>query len=416
MYNKNTENTITYECNNNDFFTDIDPDLNYINHTNKKCSYYTINEFNKDYFNFNKRKNNLSLFHTNIRSSSHNKINDLKCYLSTLNIDFSIIGLSENWGKQDTIDLRNPPGYIHHHYIRSDKRGGGVSLYVKNGIQYKLRKNFKNNENLFESVFIEIDKNEFGTNKNIIIGVINKPPNTSVKHFNEKIEKLLGLIQNEKKYDYLFGDFNVCSNYEITETDLQKQNFYHLLQSYYYHKIITVPTRVDERTQTYSLIDNIYTNIPESYADMSGVFKTHISDHYSIFSVHKSPDRITNTQYRIKRNFCEKNKSLFKKSLKKEGWAGIYKYVSVQLAYSHFNNQLKTYFDHHFPIQQTKINYSNRNEWINKALKNEIIERERLFIYKKKYRTQENIDVYTKFRNKNLSNQRKTERNYYKSY
>ena len=125
LYNKNTENTITYECHNNDFFTDIDPDLNYINHTNKKCSYYTINEFNKDYFNYNKRKNNLSLFHTNIRSSSHNKINDLKCYLSTLNMDFSIIGLSENWGKQDTIDLRNLPGYIHHHYIRSDKRGGG---------------------------------------------------------------------------------------------------------------------------------------------------------------------------------------------------------------------------------------------------------------------------------------------------
>ena len=41
LYNKNTENTITYECNNNDFFTDVDPDLNYINHTNKKCSYYT---------------------------------------------------------------------------------------------------------------------------------------------------------------------------------------------------------------------------------------------------------------------------------------------------------------------------------------------------------------------------------------
>ena len=41
--------------------------------------------------------------------------------------------------------------------------------------------------------------------------------------------------------------------------------------------------------------------------------------------------------------------------MKKEGWAGIYKYVSVQLAYSHFNNQLKTYFDHHFPIQQTKL-------------------------------------------------------------
>ena len=73
-----------------------------------------------------------------------------------------------------------------------------MRLYVKNGIQYKLRKNFKNNENLFESVFIEIDKNEFGSNKNIIIGVIYKPPNTSVKHFNEKLEKILGLIQKGK--------------------------------------------------------------------------------------------------------------------------------------------------------------------------------------------------------------------------
>ena len=60
----------------------------------------------------------------------YNKINDLKCYLSTLNIDFSIIGLSENWGKQDTIDLRNLHGYIHHHYIRSDERGRGVSLSI----------------------------------------------------------------------------------------------------------------------------------------------------------------------------------------------------------------------------------------------------------------------------------------------
>ena len=102
------------------------------------------------------------------------------------------------------------------------------------------------------------------------------------------------------------------------------------------HKLITVPTRVDDKnTNVFFIIDNIYTNIPESYADMSGVFKTHISDHYSIFSVHKSPDRITNTQYRIKRNVCEKNKSLFKKSLKKEGWSDIYKYVNVQLAYSH---------------------------------------------------------------------------------
>ena len=36
LYNKNSEHTITYECNNNDFFTNLDHDLNYMNHTNKK--------------------------------------------------------------------------------------------------------------------------------------------------------------------------------------------------------------------------------------------------------------------------------------------------------------------------------------------------------------------------------------------
>ena len=50
---------------------------------------------------------------------------------------------------------------------------------------------------------------------------------------------------------------------------------------------------------------------------------------------------------------------------------------------------------------------------INSTLKKEIIERERLFIYKKKYLTQENKDKYIKFRNQNLSNQRKAERDYY---
>ena len=73
-----------------------------------------------------------------------------------------------------------------------------VNIYVKNGVQYKLRKKYIKYEGLYESVFIEIDKNEFGSDKNIIIGVICKPSNTSVKHFNEKLEKLLGLIEKEK--------------------------------------------------------------------------------------------------------------------------------------------------------------------------------------------------------------------------
>ena len=87
-----------------------------------------------------------------------NLINDLKCYLSTLGIEFSIIGLTENWGKQHNIDLRNLSGYKHHYFIRLNRRGGGVSLYVKNCLPHKQRIDLANNDNIFESLFIEIDK------------------------------------------------------------------------------------------------------------------------------------------------------------------------------------------------------------------------------------------------------------------
>ena len=90
------------KCNNNDFFTEIDPDLNLINHANTNSSYYTIKEFQKTYFKNKERKDNSSLF-IQILEAVPLKKKDLKCDLSTLGIEFSIIGLTENWGKQHTI-------------------------------------------------------------------------------------------------------------------------------------------------------------------------------------------------------------------------------------------------------------------------------------------------------------------------
>ena len=52
--------------------------------------------------------------------------------------------------------------------------------------------------------------------------------------------------------------------------------------------------------------------------------------------------------------------------------------------------------------------------YIDEKLKNEIKERERLSIIKRKYPTQENIANYKSFKNLNLSNQRKAEINFYK--
>ena len=65
----------------------------------------------------------------------------LKSYLQTLNVNFSIVGVSENWGTVENIDVQTMPGHSHEYCIRSNgKRGGGVSIYVKSNLPYKVRK------------------------------------------------------------------------------------------------------------------------------------------------------------------------------------------------------------------------------------------------------------------------------------
>ena len=48
-----------------------------------------------------------------------------------------------------------------------------------------------------------------------------------MKQFNEKVEKLLSLIQHEKKM-HIYWETNICSKSDLIDTDLQNQNFYQL--------------------------------------------------------------------------------------------------------------------------------------------------------------------------------------------
>ena len=50
----------------------------------------------------------------------------------------------------------------------------------------------------YESIFIEVDKALFNTNRNSIIGEIYKPPSSNQKTFNIDLERLLVKIIKEK--------------------------------------------------------------------------------------------------------------------------------------------------------------------------------------------------------------------------
>ena len=176
-------------------------------------------------------------------------------------------------------------GYVAEHNCRLNRTGGGVSLYIKNEIEYSIRKDLLLQNSSLESLFIEIDKKHFKKKKDIVVGVFYRPPDTNIRVFNNYLLECLDAIKGEKKTAYLLGDFNV--NILNSDNHLPTREFVDSLFSHSFIPKITKPTRVTNRSAT--LIDNIFSNVPpDSECDLSGILYTDISDHFPVFYIDNS--------------------------------------------------------------------------------------------------------------------------------
>ena len=248
------------------------------------------------------------------------------------------------------IDVQNIPGYSHKYCTRTNgKNGGGVSLYIKKSISYKVRTKLAFQTNDFESLVIEFDKNIFFSKKNIIVCIFDRSPKSSLKLFNEKLDNILDIIHREKKYCYIMGHFNVNCINDFSDVTLYSQQFINMFLSHYYLKLITIPTRVRQSSAT--LLDNIYTTDPMS--GQNGVLTSEFSDNFSTFTIRQNMEPKIPDKYRYKREFTNKNISKLNKQFKKIDWNSTLNTDSVLLDFSCFIALVKDIFDSCFP--QKKI-------------------------------------------------------------
>ena len=171
---------------------------------NNNTEYYTddsMNELSKLVNN-----NNLSMLNVNIRSVYKN-IDSLKDFLHTCDIHFNVIGISETWLKDQPHEYFRLDGYNMEAQNRPEKGGGGVCLFVDDTLNYTIREDINSIKHPLytETLFIEIERPKA---KNIIIGVVYKPPDQDVCEFNQYIENVLSSItKDENKLIYIMGDF-----------------------------------------------------------------------------------------------------------------------------------------------------------------------------------------------------------------
>ena len=235
-----------------------DPDIQYFNDSTVlqnigSCDYYLEDTFVNKCTDLSINENSLSLMQFNIRSIPKN-LDKLENYLAGLRFSFTVIGISETWLKESNVDCYSLRGYQHYFVYRENKSGGGVSIFVKEGLSVKARPGFTKNENCIESLFIELPKEELGTKKNTVVGMIYRPPNQDVATFTETLSEILLKIKQENKFLFLMGDFNI--NILQTDKHLPSDDFLDSVYSLSLFPLITKPTRITANTST--SIDNIF--------------------------------------------------------------------------------------------------------------------------------------------------------------
>ena len=384
-----TSNSAYYDRPDHSILSDIDPDFNYLN--NIKESIINSNYYNETTFNSKFRSNtNFSLLHLNIRSVvSH--FTEFLCYLDSLDFVFKVIALSETAMNATSINYLIP-NYNCEMNIRENRKGGGVSLYVHNTFQYKIRNDLQLG-GVVNSVFVELLKTTTNSRHNIICGCVYRPPSMSLSVFNKLLTDMFGKIQSENKFAYIFGDFNV-NTMSNAIGNANAQEFKNIFSSNYCLPLITKPTRITHLCA--SLIDNIYSNVPINTSKCdSGILEVSISDHYAIFAIDNSTHIKANAPQVTKRSFCNKNIENFRRCLNNQSWDFVYESEDLQAAFSRFQGVIDVHFNSNFKLHTFTRTYRNRHPWMTEALRTQISLKNSMY---KEYVKSNNADIVESYK------------------
>ena len=359
----------------------IDPDSNNFMDDAINFSKYSMVDFYKSNI---KSTNSLNIMHNNARSLlSEGRIDEYNILLDYINNPFHILAFTETWLKPDNVNLVNFEGYDGSHIIRPvdnnfdlKEKGGGISIFIKENLQYKVREDLNVVLPYMETLFIELTFN----NKLYLIGVIYRVPNTNVHVFNETLNGIIEPIKNSYEI-VLVGDFNIC----LMKDNNHSNSFKNSLISNNLFPTILEPTRIasiqrnGEYVITESLIDNIFINTQLNFK--CGLIESTISDHFPVFiSIQHGTTLETEEFKTIKyRSFDDGSIVKFKLDLSNSLISLIEGISDPQEAFSKFHELIDVLYNKYFPLKSKILTKKAQlKPWVNQTLVNRIKIRDKL--------------------------------------
>ena len=380
---------------NTDNLRHIDPDenvsiLNENSDVFEICKYCSIDTFK--YLKQSFTQNGLSIVCFNIRSFNRNA-DEFLAYLACCEHDFDVIVLTETWAKDETHGLCHIPGYSSAHNFRTNKKGGGVSIFVKNSYKIEILDHIDISNDALESIGLTIHYP--ATTKKINIIGIYRTPKGNFQDFIDQLDAIINQNSLVTTETIITGDFNICLLNE--NHSLVTANFMNMMRAYFFRPIITRPTRFKENTAT--AIDHIWVN---SETKIEGhIFYCDITDHCPVYCRINLPIIEKNEKIRMKfRDMSQTNKRKFNNMINNMNWSHhLNNITDTNKQTSKLIELLDTCYDLCFPTKTRLIGLNRlQKPWITKGLRKSIQTKHKLYVMVKNRNL--DLNTYNRYCNK----------------
>ena len=310
----------------------------------------------------------------------------------------------------------NIPGFTHIGNYHKFKKGGGVSILLREGIPYKRRLDLDIfDEGLTESVFVEIRSKN---GKQIIVGSMYKPPNVNIDQFSNNLSTIVNKIKpkTDKPIPEIIIGMDHNMNLLNSAIHLPTHDFMETLSNLNLHPTITRPTQITQHSAT--LIDNIFISELLHRNFESSILIEDISDHLPILTMLKQT-RLLNSAPLEFNSRCLNEKKLKRANniLMNLDWIGLLTGTTSNQKFNQFSDKVNSVLDQVAPIKKVKISTKKRftKPWITRSLA--VSSDKKLKLYKKTLSgtcTEEDIKVYKSYHNRYNALKRKLRSDYYR--
>lgn len=274
------------------------------------------------------------------------KIDEFRSYFEGTNVD--IVIASETWMKSYHSDRSvSLNGF---EIVRNDryaKRSGGVALYIRESLNYKVIK--MSDKISSEFLFIEV----IFPDSKLLVGAYYKAPNVRELDVLEDV-----LLELTVSYDdvLLLGDFNEnllgvtsgncasCVNHTCTNCE-----FADVVDKFGLMSVGSIPSHYPIVGRP-SLIDLCLTNRPEKVLFYSQISHG-LSKHDMIFGSYSCNKRGTRREPRLVRSFARVNVSELNYDASVIGWNDVFYATSVSDKVDVFNSKVLSLLDKHAPLK-----------------------------------------------------------------